>query len=181
MIANRACMRPPGPSAAAPTSEWHLSPVWANLYPVLVNRRLVAGVLLPGTFALAILLIMVVSVGMASCGWSMGDHMDRMHDGGRNVSGDALVVGGAAETVDIRDYVYEPGNLQVPVGATVTWVNYDSVPHTATAKDGGDWDTGTFRKNESESITFDEPGEYLYYCTLHPQMVARLVVEGAVD
>lgn len=144
-----------------------------------MNRRFVAGVLVPGTFALALLVIAVSSACMAS-GWTMGDHMQQMHSGA-DTSDSALVSGGMTQTVDIRDFAFEPGNLQVPAGATVTWTNYDSVPHSATGKDGGDWDTGLLSEGESASITFDEPGEYLYYCIAHPQMVARLTVGDGVN
>jgi plastocyanin len=48
-------------------------------------------------------------------------------------------------------------------------------PHTASAKDGS-WDTGIFNGGESKSITFDKPGDYEYYCKVHPAMIARLTV-----
>jgi plastocyanin len=77
--------------------------------------------------------------------------------------------------VAIRDFTFTAGNLQVPVGAKVTWTNYDDAPHSATAKDGT-WDTGILSKGESKTLTFDQAGDYTYYCTVHPSMVARLQV-----
>jgi plastocyanin len=109
-------------------------------------------------------------------GWGMGSgHMGRMMGGGANSSNAPLTAGSAAESVPIRDFAFAPGNLQVPVGATVTWTNYDDAPHTATAKDGS-WDTGILNRNEKKAITFDQPGEYQYYCKVHPDMIARLTV-----
>ena len=86
-----------------------------------------------------------------------------------------MSVGSAAESVAIRDFVFAPGNLQVPVGAKVTWTNYDDAPHSATAKDGS-WDTRILNKGDSKTFTFDKAGDYTYYCTVHPSMVARLQV-----
>jgi plastocyanin len=118
----------------------------------------------------------VLTVAMAFGGWpGMGEHMSRMHGGGRDASGEAQTSGGASVDVAIEDFTYAPGNLRVPVGATVTWTNRDSAPHTATARDKS-WDTGTLSKGERSSLTFDEPGEYAYYCTIHPDMKARLEV-----
>jgi plastocyanin len=113
--------------------------------------------------------------GMGSGGPMGGDHMGRMTTGA-NTSNAPVSVGKAAESIAIRNFAFAPGNLQVPVGATVTWTNYDDVPHTATAKDGS-WDTGILNKGDTKTITFDKAGEYEYYCKVHPNMVARLTVK----
>ncbi len=122
------------------------------------------------------LVSLAMLVGVIVSSWTAfgGGHMGRMH-GGANTSGATVTVGGKVATVDIRDFAFAPGNLQVPVGATVTWTNHDSAPHTATANDGS-WDTGTLNQGESKSITFDKPGDYAYYCKIHPTMKARLQV-----
>jgi plastocyanin len=109
-------------------------------------------------------------------GWGMNDHMQRMMGGGTNSSNAPLSVAGKTGTVAMRGSAFAPGNLQVSVGATVTWTNYDDVPHTATAKDGS-WDTGLLNKGDTKTITFDKAGEYQYYCKVHPNMVARLTVQ----
>ena len=112
--------------------------------------------------------------GMGS--WGMGNgHMRGMMGGGTNTSNATPSVGTKTESVAMRDFAFSPGNLQVPAGATVTFTNYDAAPHTATARDGG-WDTGLLNKGESKAITFDKAGDYEYYCTVHPNMVARLTV-----
>lgn len=111
-------------------------------------------------------------------GWGMGtgmrDHMSRMM-GGTDASNAPVSVAGATASVAIRGFAFSPGNLQVPVGAKVTWTNDDSAPHTATAKDRS-WDTGILNQGQSATLTFDKPGDYTYYCTVHPNMVARLTV-----
>ncbi len=109
-------------------------------------------------------------------GWGMGgDHLDHMMGGGASTSNAPVSVGGTAESVAIRDFAFATGNLQVPVGAKVTWTNYDDAPHSATANDGS-WDTGILNNSENRTLTFDKAGDYTYYCTVHPSMVARLQV-----
>jgi plastocyanin len=139
---------------------------WAFITPLALAAML----------AIGLLCLIGFSVWMAGSGWSMRGHMGRMMGGGQNTSGAPLAVGGTSEPVTIRDYAYTPGNLQVPVGATVRWTNYDDVPHTASAKDG-DWDTGTLNKGDNGSITFRVAGDFTYSCKIHPSMVARLVVK----
>lgn len=108
-------------------------------------------------------------------GWDMSGHMDGMM-GGRNSAGSTLVIGGMSETVTMQDSTFSPGNLQVPVGASVTWTNRDSVPHDATATDGT-WKSEMLSEGGSSSVTFDREGTYDYYCTVHPNMKARLTVQ----
>lgn len=98
-----------------------------------------------------------------------------MSTGGQDTSNTSPTRGATAESVEIQDFAYTPGNLEVPVGATVTWTNYDDAPHTATDVDGS-WDTGMLNKGESASVTFDQPGDFTYYCVVHPDMKARIRV-----
>ena len=86
--------------------------------------------------------------------------------------------GGTGTVVDIADFAFEPAELTITAGETVTWTNLDGVAHTATATDGS-WDTGLLDEGESGSITFTTPGTYDYRCTPHPSMTGRIIVEAA--
>ena len=108
--------------------------------------------------------------------WNMQDMHRSMMGGGTDTSSAQATQGATQQPVQIRDFTFTPGNLQVPVGATVTWTNYDSAPHSATA-DNGTWDTGILSKDQHASVTFNTPGDFSYYCTLHPNMKARLQVQ----
>ena len=77
--------------------------------------------------------------------------------------------------VTIANFAYAPSNIQVSVGATVSWTNQDSAPHTVTFKNGMK-DSGWLRQGQSFSYTFTTPGTFDYYCTVHPTMVARVIV-----
>jgi len=72
---------------------------------------------------------------------------------------------------------YSPGTLTVKAGTTVTWINEDRVVHTVTARDGS-FDSAGMRKSQRWSRTFTEPGVYEYYCTPHPWMIGRIIVEN---
>ena len=136
--------------------------------------------ILPLIVAGALVAMMILTMWMAASSWrgmgGWGDHMSGMMGGGRDSTDDPQEVGSAVETVIIEDFRYAPGNLSVPVGAEVTWTNRDNAPHSATDQDET-WDTGLLSKGESATLTLGEPGTFEYYCTVHPDMKARLVVQ----
>jgi plastocyanin len=80
--------------------------------------------------------------------------------------------------VTIDNFVFEPARLTVKAGTTVTWLNRDDIPHTVAAKDRL-FKSKVMDTDESYSFTFSIPGEYTYFCSLHPHMTGTIVVEGA--
>jgi alcohol dehydrogenase (cytochrome c) len=72
---------------------------------------------------------------------------------------------------------YQPEDPEVSPGATITWVNQDTVAHTATARDGS-FDTGNINGGTSGTATVQRQGKVDYYCTIHPWMVASLTIGG---
>ena len=79
--------------------------------------------------------------------------------------------------VTIDNFVFSPERVIVKVGATVTWTNHDDIPHTVAAKDRA-FKSKVMDTDESFSFTFSTPGEYPYFCSLHPHMTGTIVVEG---
>lgn len=69
------------------------------------------------------------------------------------------------------------GAETVSVGQTITITNEDTVGHTWTEVEG-DFDSGTLAEGESFEFSFDEPGEYEYFCSIHPTMTGTITVEG---
>jgi len=68
--------------------------------------------------------------------------------------------------------------LPVPAGTTVTWTNRDDIPHTVTSSD----DPRLFKSqvldtDEKFSFTFTNAGTYPYFCSIHPKMTAKVIVE----
>jgi plastocyanin len=76
---------------------------------------------------------------------------------------------------------YDPDPLTVNQGDGVEWTNEDNAPHTVTSRQEGVFDSGIIDAAAKWLLnTADlQPAEYEYYCTLHPFMVATLVVTGS--
>ena len=82
--------------------------------------------------------------------------------------------------VSVVDFAFEPATVTVPAGATVTWTNTGSRPHTVTADDGS-FDSGRLDPGEQFSQTFDQPGTFTYHCGFHPEMQGSIVVTDAQE
>src|SRR5438067_3867988 len=83
-----------------------------------------------------------------------------------------------ANAVAIQSFRFEPGELTVPVGTTITWTNHDPVPHTVTARTDL-FDSGILNADGSFSFTPGQPGTIEYYCIVHPFMTGTLTVVAA--
>lgn len=81
--------------------------------------------------------------------------------------------------VAIRNFGFHPDSLSVPVGATVTWVNCDDAglePHNATSTTGV-WTSPNLSSGDRYSRAFAAGGSFSYYCTIHPYMLGKIVVQ----
>jgi plastocyanin len=87
----------------------------------------------------------------------------------------AATSGETAVTIQMLDFAFEPAELEIAAGTTVTWTNVGGQPHTATAEDGS-FDTGVLTTDRSASHTFTEPGTYPYVCTLHENTMQAVLV-----
>ena len=84
----------------------------------------------------------------------------------------------ATAIVKIDNFAFQPRELNITVGTTVTWQNADDVPHTATSKDDPQvFDSGALDTDEKFSFTFSKPGKYAYYCKVHPHMTGVVIVK----
>jgi len=80
--------------------------------------------------------------------------------------------------VGIKNYKFTPDTITVSAGTTVQWINLDSIPHTVTEKTKA-WRSAALDTNDTYNRTFDQPGTYDYFCSLHPMMVAKVIVTPA--
>jgi plastocyanin len=81
----------------------------------------------------------------------------------------------APTKVHIENFQFRPETLEVPVGATVVWVNDDEEIHALFALDDAFHSPG-LDSDETFSHQFTKPGTYEYRCSLHPQMHGVVVV-----
>lgn len=83
------------------------------------------------------------------------------------------------EEVVIYNYRFVPNTLTVPAGTTVTWVNHDIAPHTATRQSFDDeaFDSGRMQDTQIFRRKFRRAGTYDYVCVLHQGMRGTIVVQ----
>jgi plastocyanin len=81
-----------------------------------------------------------------------------------------------AAEVKIDNFSFGPQTVTVPVGATVTWTNRDDIPHTVVSTDGV-FKSKVRDTDEKFSYTFSKAGTYPYFCSIHPKMTGRVVVQ----
>src|SRR5262249_22670456 len=79
-------------------------------------------------------------------------------------------------TVKIDNFSFSPGALEIKAGTKVTWTNADDIPHTVVSDDKI-FKSKALDTDEKFSFTFDKPGTYPYFCSLHPKMTAKVVVQ----
>lgn len=84
---------------------------------------------------------------------------------------------GAAEhpTIRIENFSFAPDVLTVPVGATVTWVNGDDIPHSVVLADKS-YRSKALDTGDKATFTFTKAGEVTYFCGLHPRMTGKIIV-----
>jgi len=78
-------------------------------------------------------------------------------------------------SVSIDNFTFQPAELTVKVGTTVTWKNHDDIPHAVVS--AGKFRSKTLDTDDSFSFTFTAAGEYKYFCSLHPHMTGTIKVE----
>lgn len=91
----------------------------------------------------------------------------------------AVTLGAAApapSVIKIDNFTFGPSEVTVPVGSTVTWVNQDDIPHTVVATDKS-FRSKVLDTDEKFSFTFAKAGTYDYFCSIHPHMTGKVVVQ----
>lgn len=78
--------------------------------------------------------------------------------------------------VKIDNFSFSPATITVPAGTTVRWTNRDDIPHTVVS------DEKTFKSkaldtDEQFTYTFTKAGTYSYFCSVHPKMTGKVVVQ----
>jgi 3',5'-cyclic-AMP phosphodiesterase len=83
--------------------------------------------------------------------------------------------GAGQQQVVVDNFSFAPATTAVPVGSTITWTNRDDVPHNIVSTERK-FKSPVLDTDEKFSHTFDTPGTYKYYCSIHPKMTGEVVV-----
>lgn len=79
------------------------------------------------------------------------------------------------QSVTIENFTFKPAALTVHVGAHVTFKNADDIPHSVVMSDGS-YHSRALDTDESVDVAFPKPGDYNYFCGLHPHMQGMIKV-----
>ena len=82
----------------------------------------------------------------------------------------------ASAEVKVDNFSFGPGTLTVAAGTTVTWTNRDDIPHTVVSTDGV-FKSKVLDTDDKFSFTFTKAGTYPYFCSIHPKMTGKVVVQ----
>jgi plastocyanin len=83
---------------------------------------------------------------------------------------------GATVEVKIDNFSFGPEAATVSTGTTVTWTNRDDIPHTVVSTEGV-FKSKVMDTDEKFSFTFTKPGTFPYFCSIHPKMTGKIVVQ----
>ena len=87
----------------------------------------------------------------------------------------AAVTTPAKNEISIQGNAFNPNNLSIKIGDTVTWINNDSYAHTVTALKG-EFESGNMAGGGKFSFTFSKEGTYEYNCSIHTFMKGTVTV-----
>jgi amicyanin len=87
-------------------------------------------------------------------------------------------VSAASPAVDIKidNFSFTPPTLTVKAGTQITWTNADDIPHNVVSEDKS-FKSKVLDTDEKFTFTATKPGTYSYFCSIHPQMTGKVVVE----
>jgi plastocyanin len=83
---------------------------------------------------------------------------------------------GPAAEVKIDNFAFTPGVITVKAGTQVTWINRDDIPHTVDSTQGK-FKSAAMDTDDKFQFRFTEPGEYPFYCRMHPKMTGKIIVQ----
>jgi plastocyanin len=80
-------------------------------------------------------------------------------------------------TIEIKDFAFNPQTITVKSGEKVTWINRDEEPHTVVSVEKQFKKSTALDTDQEFTITAGAPGTYTYFCSVHPKMTGTIVIE----
>jgi amicyanin len=97
--------------------------------------------------------------------------------GEARADGKGRSIGSGQHEIKIDNFRFTPASITVPTGAVVTWINKDDVPHIVVTKDGKAFKSPVLDTDQKFTHTFTQAGTYEYYCSIHPKMTGKVIVQ----
>jgi len=89
----------------------------------------------------------------------------------------SVAIGGDKKnTIEIKDFMFNPQTITVKSGDKITWINKDEEPHTVVSVGKKFQRSSGLDTDQEYSITAGAPGTYEYFCSVHPKMTGMIVV-----
>lgn len=123
------------------------------------------------------LLMMALMVVAGSVAVGCGSDGEEPEGGGPEAPPDAELLEGDSVEILAIDNSFDPEAAQVAPGTEVTFVNNGRNDHNVVPEDGdAEWavDAADFAPGDEASFTFDDPGVYRYYCSIHGTLTAGM-------
>ncbi|HEY2047655.1 MAG TPA: cupredoxin family copper-binding protein, partial [Candidatus Udaeobacter sp.] len=79
--------------------------------------------------------------------------------------------------IEIKDFAFNPQNITVKSGEKITWINRDEEPHTVVSVGKKFQRSPGLDTDQEFSIIAGAPGTYEYFCSVHPKMTGKIVVQ----
>ena len=94
-----------------------------------------------------------------------------------NDAASVAMAGNGKNTIEIKDFAFNPPTITVKSGQKITWINHDEEPHTVVSVGKKFQKSSALDTDQEFSITAGAPGTYEYFCSVHPKMTGTIVVE----
>ncbi len=88
-----------------------------------------------------------------------------------------IAAGPPTAEVKIDNFTFAPATLTVKAGTQIVWTNVDDIPHTVVSEDHSTFKSKVLDTGENFTFTPTKPGTYSYFCSIHPKMTGKVVVE----
>ena len=120
------------------------------------------------------ILVVAALVVLAGCAGSSSTPATGGSSSAPASSGGSAAGGASGTAVSIANFAFNPADVTVKVGQSVTWTNNDTTTHTVT---GADFDSGPLAPGATYSHTFATAGTFDYHCSIHTSMTGKVTVQ----
>ena len=129
------------------------------------------------------LILACIALGLVAAGCGGGDDNSSSDSGGDGASNSGASSGGGGAKVGMANVQFDPKDITVKAGETITFTNDESIPHdvhktSGPGKDFASGDTGGMQQGDTFKLKLTEAGEYEYVCNVHaPGMAGTITVK----